>query len=253
MRRWCSGTATHEFLGAILRRKLFSGTPAVGETVRIDGVKFTVIGSMDTKFSDSNYFTSDDESAFIPYTSAADFLADRNGQELGCVVADLSMPGMNGIALQDQIAQSDSPMPVVFLTGHGDVPTTVTAMRGGAEDFLTKRAPKADLLAAVQRALDRNALETEQRNRRSELRARFDKLTPRDHEVLMHVLSGQLNKQIAGDLGINERSVKRHRTSVMTKLQVSSVAELSHLAHEAGMPTNGSFAQMSSKTRLRLA
>src|SRR5436189_284018 len=82
------------------------------------------------------------------------------------------------------------------------------AMRRGAEDFLTKRAPKADLLAAVHRALERNARETEQRNRRRELRERFDKLTPRDHEVLVHVLSGQLNKQIASDLGINERSVK---------------------------------------------
>jgi len=168
------------------------------------------------------------------YTSAADFLADRNGQQLGCVVVDLSMPGMNGIALQDQISQSDSPLPVVFLTGHGDVPTSVTAMRGGAEDFLTKRAPKADLLAAIHRALERNALETEQRNRRSELRARFDKLTPRDHEVLMHVLSGQLNKQIASDLAATERTIKAHRANLMAKLQVQSVAELAHLAHEAG-------------------
>jgi FixJ family two-component response regulator len=187
------------------------------------------------------------------YLSAADFLAERSGQELGCVVADLSMPGMNGMALQDHIAQSEAPLPVVFLTGHGDVPTSVTAMRRGAEDFLTKRAPKADLLAAVHRALERNARETEQRNRRRELRERFGKLTPRDHEVLVHVLSGQLNKQIASDLGINERSVKRHRTSLMTKLEVSSVAELSHLAHEAGMTTPGRFAQASSKPQLRTA
>ena len=187
------------------------------------------------------------------YTSATDFLADRNAQDMGCVVADLSMPGMNGIALQDHIAQSEAPLPVVFLTGHGDVPTSVTAMRRGAEDFLTKRAPKADLLAAVQRALDRNARETELRNRRRELRARFDKLTPRDREVLVHVLSGQLNKQIASDLGINERSVKRHRTSVMSKLEVSSVAELSHLAHEAGIATQGRFSQAASKAGLRSA
>jgi RNA polymerase sigma factor (sigma-70 family) len=187
------------------------------------------------------------------YLSAADFLAERNGQELGCVVADLSMPGMNGMALQDHIAESDAPLPVVFLTGHGDVPTSVTAMRRGAEDFLTKRAPKADLLAAVHRALERNARETEQRNRRRELRERFDKLTPRDHEVLVHVLRGQLNKQIASDLGINERSVKRHRTSLMTKLEVSSVAELSHLAHEAGMTSPGRFAPAGSKPQLRTA
>jgi FixJ family two-component response regulator len=101
--------------------------------------------------------------------------------------------------------------------------------------------------------LERNAQETEQRNHRRELQTRFDKLTPRDHEVLLHVLSGQLNKQIASDLGINERSVKRHRTSVMTKLQVSSVAELSHLAHETGLATNGGFAPGGSKARLRSA
>ena len=126
-------------------------------------------------------------------------------------------------------------MPVVFLTGHGDIPTSVRAMRQGAEDFLTKLAPKADLLAAVKRALARDALARAQRARLRELRAPFDALTPRDREVLAHVLTGQLNKQIAGDLGIDERSVKRHRTSIMTKLQVQSVAELTHLVHEAGI------------------
>jgi FixJ family two-component response regulator len=108
-------------------------------------------------------------------------------------------------------------------------------MRHGAEDFLTKRAPKAELLAAVQRALERDARERETRVRRNEVLARFGTLTPREREVLMHVLRGEMNKQIAGDLRIDERSVKRHRTSLMGKLKVQSVAELAHLAHEAGV------------------
>jgi RNA polymerase sigma factor (sigma-70 family) len=169
------------------------------------------------------------------YSSATTFLAGRKSDAPGCVVADLEMPGMSGIELQDALAMTEHPLPIVFLTGRGDVPTSVTAMRHGAEDFLTKHAPKDELLAAVRRALERNEREDRQRARQRELDARLARLTPRDREVMVHVLRGRLNKQIAADLGIDERSVKRHRTNVMTKLQVTSVAELSHLAHEAGL------------------
>ncbi len=169
------------------------------------------------------------------FSSAADFLEQRPPEGPGCLVADLQMPGMNGIELQDALTKSENPLPVVFLTGHGDIPTTVNAMRRGAEDFLTKRAPKEELLAAVQRALARDTRDREERTRRRELHAHFDRLTPREREVLTHVLSGQLNKQIAADLGIDERSVKRHRTNLMGKLQVQSVAELTRFAMEAGM------------------
>jgi FixJ family two-component response regulator len=169
------------------------------------------------------------------YSSPTEFLAHRPPETPGCVVVDLQMPGLSGLDLQQLLANADDPVPVVFLTGHGDIPTSVRAMRQGAEDFLTKRAPKADLLAAVKRALARDALSREQRARLRELRAPFGTLTPREREVLAHVLTGQLNKQIAADLGIDERSVKRHRTSIMTKLQVQSVAELTHLVDEAGL------------------
>ena len=169
------------------------------------------------------------------FSSAADFLELRPPEAPGCVVADLQMPGMTGIELQEALANSDNPLPIVFLTGQGDIPTSVKAMRHGAEDFLTKRAPKEELLAAVQRALAHDVRDRQERKRRCELRARFDQLTPRDREVLTHVLRGQLNKQIAADLGIDERSVKRHRTSFMSKLQVQSVAQLAQLAMEAGM------------------
>jgi len=173
------------------------------------------------------------------FTSAADFLAQLPPDAPGCVVADLQMPGMTGIELQEALAKAENPLPILFLTGHGDIPTSVKAMRHGAEDFLTKRAPKQEILSAVQRALQRDARGREERQRRRELRARFDPLTPREREVLTHVLSGQLNKQIGADLGIGERSVKRHRTSLMAKLQVQSVAQLAQLAAEAGMRPEG--------------
>jgi two-component system, LuxR family, response regulator FixJ len=169
------------------------------------------------------------------YPSATMFLAERKSDAPGCVVADLEMPGMSGIELQDVLARTEHPLPIVFLTGRGDVPTSVAAMRRGAEDFLTKHAPKDELVSAVKRALERNEREDRERTRRRELEAMFARLTPRDREVMTHVLRGRLNKQIAADLGIDERSVKRHRTNLMTKLQVTSVAELSHLAHEAGI------------------
>jgi len=168
------------------------------------------------------------------YSSAADFLARLPSDAPGCVVADLQMPGMGGLELQEALAKSENPLPILFLTGQGDIPTSVQAMRHGAEDFLTKRAPKEDILSAVQRAQERDARNRIERQRRRELRTLFDALTPREREVLTHVLSGQLNKQIAADLGIDERSVKRHRTSLMGKLQVQSVAQLAQLAVEAG-------------------
>lgn len=166
------------------------------------------------------------------YTSAAEFLAQRPMQAAGCVVADLQMPGMDGMGLQQALAQSDNPLPIVFLTGHGDIQTSVTAMRGGAEDFLVKTAPKETLLAAIQRALARDTYERKARLRQQQLLLQFAKLTPRENEVLTHVLSGRLNKQIAADLGIDERSVKRHRMNFMAKLGVKSVVQLTQLAAE---------------------
>ena len=145
------------------------------------------------------------------------------------------MPGLSGLDLQAALARTNNPLPVLFLTGHGDIPTSVRAMRQGAEDFLTKRAPKEKLLDAVNRALARDARERAARTRVQALRARFDTLTEREREVLQHVIRGQMNKQIAADLGIHERTVKLHRTAITTKLGVPSVAELTRLAQEAGL------------------
>jgi len=177
------------------------------------------------------------------YSSAQDFLAQRDADAPGCVLADLQMPEMSGLDLQAALAQTSNPLPILFLTGHGDIPSSVQAMRDGAEDFLEKRAPKEKLLEAVTRALARDSRERAARHRQRELRALFDTLTEREREVLSHVVQGRLNKQIAGDLGIHERTVKLHRTAITTKLKVQSVAVLTRLTEEAGIfpPSTSTF------------
>jgi FixJ family two-component response regulator len=174
------------------------------------------------------------------FTSAAEFIEHYSPDMPGCVIADLRMPGLSGLDLQDTLIKADSPMPVIFLTGQGDIPASVRAMRHGAEDFLTKRASKEELLDAVKRALARDAKAREHRARLGGLRARFAALTAREREVLAHVISGQLNKQIAYDLGASERTIKAHRANLMAKLGLQSVAELVRLAEELGIaPARG--------------
>jgi two-component system response regulator FixJ len=169
------------------------------------------------------------------FSSALEFLAQRDADAPGCVLSDLQMPQMNGLDLQSALAQTPNPLPILFLTGHGDILSTVQAMRGGAEDFLEKCAPKEKLLEAVTSALRRDSRERSLRERQRDLRARFNTLTDRELEVLSHVVRGRLNKQIAGDLDIHERTVKLHRTAITTKLKVQSVAELTRLTQEAGI------------------
>jgi FixJ family two-component response regulator len=169
------------------------------------------------------------------FGTAQEFLARLTPALQGCVVADLQMPGMNGLELQEALRKTANPLPVIFMSGQGDIPSTVRAMRRGAEDFLTKLAPKEDLLEAIDRALARDTQERLDRRRREELFTRLDRLSERELEVLGHVVMGKLNKQIAGDLNINERTVKLHRTSITRKLEVQSVAELTRLTQEAGI------------------
>jgi two-component system response regulator FixJ len=142
--------------------------------------------------------------------------------------------------LQEALAKSANPMPVIFLSAQGDIPTTVHAMRSGAEDFLTKLGAKEELLHAVKRALVRDAQERKQREHIQELRHRVNALTERELEVLGHVVQGKLNKQIADELGINERTVKLHRTNLTRTLQMHSVAELTRFADELGLFKNHS-------------
>jgi len=172
------------------------------------------------------------------HRSALQFLDECDRESPGCVVADLQMPGVDGLHLQSALAQTKYPLPLLFLTGHADTASTVRAMRGGAEDFLEKTAAKEVLLEAVRRALVRDRQDRDARSHRDELRARFAAISSREREVLDHVLRGRLNKQIAGDLGIHERTVKVHRKAIMTKLSVRSVAALAQLSQEAGLPSS---------------
>jgi FixJ family two-component response regulator len=169
------------------------------------------------------------------FASATEFLEQPPVDQPGCILVDLRMPGPSGLALQAALARTGNPLPLVFLTGHGDIPTSVHAMKQGAEDFLTKPVKRDTLFAAIERALARDAQEREQRARRRALLARIDTLTPREREVLAHVVRGQLNKQIAGDLDASERTIKAHRASIMAKVQAQSVAELVRLTLEAGI------------------
>lgn len=169
------------------------------------------------------------------FRSASAFLEKLPAEAEGCLLADLRMPGLDGLQLQEALERAGSPLHIVFVSGHGDVPAASRAFKHGAEDFLTKLAPKEELLDAVGRALARNAREGKDRAQRKALRAAWETLTPREREVLAWVLQGRLNKQIAGRLGLNERTVKLHRTSITRKLGLSSVAEMSRWAQEAGL------------------
>ena len=169
------------------------------------------------------------------YRSASEFLDSQPCADPGCILLDLRMPGVNGLDLQQSLAQMEERPPIIFLTGHGDVPASVRAMKAGAVDFLTKPVPRETLLRAVQNALDVDAKERAARAVLRALRNRYEELTPREREVLAHVVSGKLNKQIAFDLGTTERTIKAHRASIMEKLAVESVAELVRLAQALGI------------------
>lgn len=163
------------------------------------------------------------------FLSPTEFLAEPLHDARGCVVSDLQMPGMNGLAMQDAMARSGHTMPILFLTGNGDIPSTVSAMQQGAVDFLEKRAPMEKLIEAVNRALARDEAEHGRRTLQREARARFATLSDREREVLSEVVRGRMNKEIAATLDIHERTVKLHRTAITTKLGVQSVAELTRL------------------------
>ncbi|HUL08760.1 MAG TPA: response regulator [Candidatus Acidoferrum sp.] len=169
------------------------------------------------------------------FRSPRDFLAQHDAAAAGCVVLDLAMPGLSGLELQTALAAAGCQRPIVFLSGHGDVPSSVRAMKAGAVDFLTKPVSERDLLGAIERAIERDRT---MRHARAELQAigeRLNTLTPRERQVLQHVVSGQLNKQIAADLGTVEKTVKVHRSRVMEKMGVRSLADLVRMAERLGI------------------
>ena len=160
------------------------------------------------------------------YSSAGEFLLQDEDPTPGCVLLDLRMPGPDGLELQAALARRGDPLPVIFLTAHGDVGASVRAMKGGAEDFLMKPVKRDALLAAIRGALARDANRRERREQIRAIRSRYEALSPRERSVLDHVVAGRLNKQIASAIGASERTVKAHRARVMVKMGAGSVAEL---------------------------
>jgi FixJ family two-component response regulator len=170
------------------------------------------------------------------FASAPEFLHSRHSDLPGCLVLDIRLPGLSGLDLQREMADANILTPIVFISGHGDIPMTVRAMKAGAVEFLTKPFRDQDLLDAIQQALGHDRVARQEQAEAAELGSRFNSLTPREHEVFALVVTGLLNKQIALQLGTSEITIKQHRHQVMRKMHADSFAELVRMAEKLGIP-----------------
>jgi FixJ family two-component response regulator len=180
------------------------------------------------------------------FPSPAAFLQAHDPATPGCLVLDVALPGLDGLEVQKALSVSECTRPIVFITGRGDIPTTVRAMKGGAIDFLTKPVKDRDLLAAVRNAIEIDRAARETQVEMDAMRQRLASLTPREREVLVHVVAGRLNKQIAADLGTVEKTIKVHRARIMEKMEVRSLADLVRVAERLELPPGGGTANRKS-------
>jgi FixJ family two-component response regulator len=169
------------------------------------------------------------------FSSPQEFLQSNRSDRPGCIVLDVRFPGRSGLDMQQELSAANIEQPIIFITGYGDIPMSVRAMKAGAVEFLTKPFRDQDLLDAVGAALEKDRVRRSGDMRLAELRARFNTLTARERQVLGLVVTGRLNKQIAGDLGVSEMTVKMHRRQVMRKMQAAGVAQLVRLADQLGI------------------
>jgi FixJ family two-component response regulator len=170
------------------------------------------------------------------FETAQELLRTKRPDTPSCLVLDVRLPGLSGLDLQRELANADPPIPIVFITAHGDIPMTVQAMKAGAVEFLTKPFRDQQLLDAVQQAIDRDRAARHQRAELAELRRRYESLTQREREVMTRVVTGSLNKQIAAELGTSEATVKAHRAQLMHKMEAESVAQLVRIAEGLSLP-----------------
>jgi FixJ family two-component response regulator len=174
------------------------------------------------------------------FPSAQAFLGSPRRHAPGCLVLDVRLPGLSGLDLQQELAKSEATLPIIFLTGHGDIPMSVQAMKAGAVEFLTKPFRQQDLLDAIRHAIERDRVARIERVELAELRRRYDSLTPRERDVMAATAAGLLNKQIAAQLGTSEATVKEQRGHVMRKMQAGSLADLVRSASRLGITPTGS-------------
>jgi FixJ family two-component response regulator len=223
--------------------KPLASAPRLGESPRSNNAKYLSRGrlKMSAIIAEPTVFLVDDDAQIVralsrglaaegfsvrSWTDALTFLREHDPAAPGCLVTDVAMPSLSGLELQTELVSSGCMRPIVFITGKGDIPMSVQAMRAGAVTFLPKPVRLADLAAAVREAIDRDVAIRESCKRRATIDLRLNALTPREREVLTHVVNGKMNKQIAASLGAAEKTVKVHRGRVMRKMHVRSVAEL---------------------------